>query len=62
MTASAPIYYRLLKVAAIAFLATSALAQAAPKYDTTTEGKFKYSKRTTRLKSRAPRLSRTART
>ena len=41
MTASAPIYYRLLKVAAIAFLATSALAQAAPKYDTTTEGKFK---------------------
>jgi hypothetical protein len=41
MTASVPIHSQVLKVAAIAFLATSALAQAAPKYDTTTEGKFK---------------------
>jgi hypothetical protein len=41
MTSSAPIYNRLLKLAAITFLATSAWAQAAPKYDPATEAKFK---------------------
>jgi hypothetical protein len=41
MTSSAPIYSRLLKLAAITFLATSAFSQAQPKYDPATEGKFK---------------------
>jgi hypothetical protein len=41
MTSSAPIYNRLLRLAAITFLATSALAQAPPKYDPATEGTFK---------------------
>ena len=41
MTSSAPIYKRLLKLAAITLLATSAFCQAPPKYDPATEGKFK---------------------
>jgi hypothetical protein len=41
MTSSAPIYKRFLKIAAIAVVATSAFAQAPPKYDPATEGKFK---------------------
>ena len=41
MTSSAPIYNRLLRLAAFTFLVSSALAQAPPKYDTATEGKFK---------------------
>jgi hypothetical protein len=41
MTSSAPLYKRLLKLAAITFLTTSAFAQATPKYDTATEGTFK---------------------
>jgi hypothetical protein len=41
MTSSARVFNRLLKVAAISFLATYAFAQAPPKYDTATEGKFK---------------------
>ena len=42
MTSSAPIYNRLLKLAALTFLVSSALAQAPPpKYDPATEGKFK---------------------
>jgi hypothetical protein len=41
MTSSAPMYNRLLKLAAISFLATSAWAQAPPKYDPATEAKFK---------------------
>ena len=41
MTSSAPIYSRLLKLAANTFLATSAFSQAQPKYDPATEGKFK---------------------
>ncbi len=41
MTSSAPIHNRLLKLASIAFLTTSALAQAPPKYDPATEGTFK---------------------
>jgi hypothetical protein len=41
MTSCAPIYNHILKLAAITFLATSAFAQALPKYDPATEGKFK---------------------
>ena len=41
MTSSAPIYNRLLKLAAFTFLTTSAFCQAPPKYDPATEGKFK---------------------
>jgi hypothetical protein len=41
MTSSAPICNRLLKLAAIAFVTTSAFCQAPPKYDPATEGKFK---------------------
>ena len=41
MTSSALRYSPILRLAAIAFLATSALAQAPPKYDPATEGKFK---------------------
>jgi hypothetical protein len=41
MTSSAPIYHRLLKLAAVVFLASSAFAQAPPKYDPATEAKFK---------------------
>jgi hypothetical protein len=41
MTSSAPFYTRLLKLAAITVVATSAFAQAPPKYDTATESKFK---------------------
>ncbi len=40
MTSSAPIFSRLLKLAALALLAASAFAQA-PKYDPATEAKFK---------------------
>ena len=41
MNTSGPMYSNLLKVAAITFLAASAFAQASPKYDPATEGKFK---------------------
>jgi hypothetical protein len=41
MTASGPIYDRLLKLAAIVFLATSAFSQAPPKYDPASETKLK---------------------
>jgi hypothetical protein len=41
MNKSGPIYNQLLKVAAIALLATSAFCQAPPKYDPATETKFK---------------------
>lgn len=41
MTSSALRYSPILRLAAIAFLATSAFAQAPPKYDPATEGKFK---------------------
>ena len=41
MNASGPIYNQLLKIAAVAFLATSAFSQAPPKYDPATESKFK---------------------
>jgi hypothetical protein len=41
MTTSGPIYTRLLKIAAITFLASSAFSQAQPKYDPATEGTFK---------------------
>jgi hypothetical protein len=41
MKTSGPFHNDLLKLAAIAFLATSAFAQAPPKYDPATEGKFK---------------------
>lgn len=41
MNASGPIYNQLLKIAAVAFLATSAFSQAPPKYDPTTESTFK---------------------
>jgi hypothetical protein len=41
MTTSGPIYSHLLKIAAIAFLASSAFCQAPPKYDPATEGKIK---------------------
>jgi len=41
MTSCAPIYNRVLKFAVISFLATTAFAQAPPKYDPATEGKFK---------------------
>jgi hypothetical protein len=41
MTSSAQLCRRVLKFSAIVFLATSAIAQAPPKYDPATEGKFK---------------------
>ena len=41
MTTSGPLYNHLLKLAVIVCLAAPALAQAAPKYDPATEGKFK---------------------
>jgi|SRR5580704_11583655 hypothetical protein len=41
MKTSGPIYNYLLKVAAVAFVATSAFSQAPPKYDPATEGKLK---------------------
>ena len=41
MTTSGPLYNHLLKLAAILFLAAPAFAQAIPKYDPATEGKFK---------------------
>jgi hypothetical protein len=41
MTSSALIYKRFLKLAALTFLVSSAFAQAPPKYDPATEGKFK---------------------
>jgi hypothetical protein len=41
MTTSGPLYSHLLKLVAIAFLATPAFSQAPPKYDLATEGKFK---------------------
>jgi hypothetical protein len=41
MTSSALIYKRFLKLAAFTFLVSSAFAQAPPKYDPATEGKFK---------------------
>ena len=41
MTSYAPIFNRFLRVAAVTFLVSSALAQAPPKYDPATEGKFK---------------------
>jgi hypothetical protein len=41
MTASVPIHQHLLKVAAVAFLVTSAFSQAPPKYDPATEGTVK---------------------
>ena len=41
MNASGPISNHLLKLAAVTFLAASAFAQAPPKYDPATEGKFK---------------------
>jgi len=41
MTSSAPIYKRLLKLAAITLVTTSAFCQAPPKYDPATEGTFK---------------------
>ena len=41
MTSYAPICNRLLRLAAFTFLVSSALAQAPPKYDPATEGKFK---------------------
>jgi len=41
MNASGPIHNHLLKIAAVAFLASSAFSQAPPKYDTATEGKLK---------------------
>jgi hypothetical protein len=41
MITSGPMYNAVLKVAAVAFLAASALAQAPPKYDPATETTFK---------------------
>ena len=41
MNTSGPIYSHLLKIAAVAFLATSAFSQAPPKYDPATEGTVK---------------------
>jgi hypothetical protein len=41
MTTSGPLYNHLLKLAVMVCLAVPALAQAAPKYDPATEGKFK---------------------
>jgi len=41
MTSSAQLCRQVFKFAAIVFLATSAIAQAPPKYDPATEGKFK---------------------
>ncbi len=41
MATSSPISTSLLKIAAVAFLATSAFSQATPKYDPTTETKIK---------------------
>jgi hypothetical protein len=41
MNASGPIYSRLLKLAAVTFLITSAFSQALPKYDPATEGTVK---------------------
>ncbi len=41
MTSSGSFYNSLLKLAAIVFLAVPAFAQATPKYDPATEGKFK---------------------
>jgi len=41
MNTSGPIYNHLLKLAAVAFLATPAFSQAPPKYDPATEGKLK---------------------
>jgi hypothetical protein len=41
MTSCAPIYNHILKLAAITLLVTTAFAQALPKYDPATEGKFK---------------------
>jgi len=41
MTSYAPIFNRLLRLAAFTFLVSSAVAQAPPKYDPATEGKFK---------------------
>jgi hypothetical protein len=41
MNTSGPISSHFLKLAAVAFLATSAFAQAPPKYDPATEGTFK---------------------
>jgi hypothetical protein len=41
MSTSAPIFHNLLKLAAISCLATSAFAQAPPKYDPATEVTFK---------------------
>lgn len=41
MNTSGPIYKHLLQLAAITFLVTGAFAQAAPKYDSATEGTFK---------------------
>lgn len=41
MNASGPIYSHLLKIAAVAFLATSAFSQTPPKYDPATESKMK---------------------
>ena len=41
MSSSAPIYRRLLRFAALALMFSSAFAQAPPKYDPATEGKFK---------------------
>jgi hypothetical protein len=41
MNASGPISNQLLKLAAVTFLTVTAFAQAPPKYDPATEGKFK---------------------
>jgi hypothetical protein len=41
MAASNPTYHRLLKIAAVVFLTTSAFSQAIPKYDPATETKVK---------------------
>lgn len=41
MAASHPTYYRLLKIAAVAFLTAGAFSQAVPKYDAATETKVK---------------------
>jgi hypothetical protein len=41
MTTSGSFHFDLLKLAAIVFFAASAFAQATPKYDPATEGKFK---------------------
>ena len=41
MNTSGPIHNHLLKIAAVAFLATSAFSQAPPKYDPATESKLK---------------------